>query len=43
MLEIMNQMFMYEKLMDSQKHGIIVCLKKYLGLPGQKITGHSPS
>ena len=28
MLEIMNQMFMDEKLMDSQKHGIIVCLKK---------------
>jgi len=27
-LEIMNQMFMDEKLMDSQKHGIIVCLKK---------------
>ena len=28
MLEIMNQMFMDEKLTDSQKHGIIVCLKK---------------
>ena len=25
---MMNQMFMDEKLMDSQKHGIIVCLKK---------------
>ena len=33
MLEIMNQMFMDEKLMDSQKHGIIICPKKYLGLP----------
>ena len=43
MLEIMNQMFMDDKLMDSQKHGIIVCLKKYLGLPSQKITGHSTS
>jgi len=28
MLEIMNQMFMGEKLVDSQKHGIIVCLEK---------------
>jgi len=28
MLEIMNQMFMGEKQMDSQKHVIIVCLKK---------------
>jgi len=27
MLEIMNQMFMDEKPMDSQKHGIILCLK----------------
>ena len=28
MMEIMNQMFMDEKLMDSKKYGIIVCLKK---------------
>ena len=34
---------MDEKPMDSQKHGIIACLKKYLGLPSQKIIGHSPS
>ena len=28
MLEIMNQMFTDEKMMDSQNHGIILCLKK---------------
>jgi len=27
MLEIMNQIFMDEKPMDSQKHGLIVCMK----------------
>jgi hypothetical protein len=43
MLEIINQMYVDEKLIDLQKYGIIVCLKKYLGLPRQNITGHSPS
>ena len=35
MLEIMNQMFMDEKLMDSQKHGTIVCLKKTSAYPAR--------
>jgi len=43
MLEIMNEMTMNEKIIDSQKHGIIVCLKKYLGRHGLKNTGHSPT
>jgi len=42
MLEIMNEMLMNEKLMDSQKHGTIICLKK-IARPTQKFTGHSPS